>query len=92
MAKGVISRNALQEELIKYLDTDTLLYWEEKGSELRLKQEENWGPALKLFSSKMNLPSLKTTDSLFELNQDGEIEVMFQNWMNNLNNFQLAGI
>lgn len=92
LSKGIISRSALQEDLIKYLDTDTLLYWEDEGSELRLKQDEYWGPALKLFSSKMNLPSFQITDGLFELRQDEKIESSFKNWMETLNNFQLAGI
>ena len=87
----IISKNYLMEQLIKYLETDTLLYWDLNGTDLRLKQEQNWGIALQRFSSMMNLPDLKVTDSLFELQQDVELKSKFITFMNGLNDFQLAG-
>jgi chaperone required for assembly of F1-ATPase len=91
LENGNISKNELIKELTKYLETDTLLYWDSVGTDLRLKQEENWGPAIRLFSSVMKLPSLKVTDSLFELRQDENLTSSFIKFMNELELYQLAG-
>lgn len=91
LKNGNILKNDLIEQLIKYFETDTLLYWDSIGTELRKKQEENWDPALHIFSSKMNLPLLKVTDSLFGLQQDEILTDRLVNFMNELDNFQLAG-
>lgn len=92
LKNGIISKNHLMEQLIKYLETDTLLYWDSIGTDLRLKQQKNWGIALQRFSSMMNLPDLKVTDSLFELQQDEELKSKFVTFMSGQNHFQLAGI
>ena len=89
---GNISREILQDELKKYLNTDTLIYWEPKGSELRLNQEKYWGSALTLFSSKMNIPSFQTTDTLLAINQDDMINICFERFLNGLNDYELASI
>lgn len=73
------------------MDTDTLLYWESSvRGELRLKQEEYWGSALQKFSSKMDLPALKITNSLFYVAQDEKILCEFDTFLSDLNEFQLA--
>lgn len=91
LKNGNILKNDLIKDLAKYLETDTLLYWDSFGTDLRLKQEENWGPAINLFSSVMKLPTLKVTDSLFELRQDEILTSSFIKFMNELEVFQLAG-
>lgn len=91
LKNGNILKNSLMEQLIKYLETDTLLYWDSIGTDLRLKQEKKWGAALQRFSSIMKLPNLQVTDSLFELEQDVEIKTKFISFMNGLDDFKLAG-
>lgn len=90
MKNGIISKASLKEDLGKYLDTDTLLYWESSSNELRLKQEEYWGVALQKFSSKMQIPPMKITDGLFYVAQDEKIRCEFDAFLNGLNEFQLA--
>ena len=85
-------RSDLLEQLIKYLDTDTLLYWDAPRTELRFQQEKEWGVALQRFSSILKLPDFKVTDSLFELEQDEEIKSRLVYFMSRLDDFQLAGI
>lgn len=78
------------EDLRKYLDTDTLLYWESLGSELRSKQAEHWGTALQKFSTDMQVPALNITDGLFTVTQDEKTLRAFETFLNGLNEFQLA--
>jgi chaperone required for assembly of F1-ATPase len=92
LKNGNISNIFLAEQLVKYLETDTILYWDPIGTDLRLKQEKIWGSALKKFSSMMSLPQLQVTDSLFELEQDVEIKSKFTSFVLGLDQFQLAGI
>lgn len=86
-----ISKARIKEELTKFLDTDTLLYWESSGTPLRSKQEKYWGAALKEFSSEMKMPSLQITETLFEVHQDDLIKSRFDKFLSELNYFQLAG-
>ena len=90
MKQGNISKASLKEDLRKYLDTDTLLYWEPLGSDLRLKQEEYWGAALQKFSTKMGMPALNITDDLFIVSQEEHIISEFEAFLNSLCEFQLA--
>lgn len=91
LKNGNILKSNLVEQLVKYLETDTLLYWDSVGTDLRLKQEKKWAAALQRFSSIMKLPNLQVTDSLFVLEQDEEIKSKFISFMNELDDFQLAG-
>lgn len=86
-----LQRSDIIEELKKYLETDTLIYWESEGSDLRMKQEKIWGEALDIFSKSLNLPKIRFTDGLFEVQQDYALSLNFTRFLISLNNFQLAG-
>lgn len=87
-----ISQEDLKQDILKYLETDTLFYWYYLGSELRLKQEFHWGNALNIFALKMDVPTLKFTDTLFGLQQDNLVVIKFIDFLKELDYFQLASI
>lgn len=92
MKNGNISKAVLKADLQKYLDTDTLIYWDPIRSELRKDQEKYWGAALEKLSTKLELPTLNTTDGLLSVAQNQIVTREFATFLNNLNNFQLASI
>lgn len=80
----------IKEELEKYLDTDTLVYWDEPGTQLRLKQEDSWSQALSSFSKCLGLPSIVHTDGFFAIEQPTEVIQSFQSFLDSLDHHQLA--
>lgn len=87
-----ISQVDTKQEILKYLETDTLFYWDYVGSEFRLKQELHWGKALKKFSLKMDTATLRFTDTFLSLKQDNAVIIKFFDFLNELDYFQLASI
>ena len=90
LKQGNISKASLKEDLRRYLDTDTLLYWNPSDKGLSSRQEELWGVALQKFSTKLQLPTLNITSDLFNMDQDTNIIHSFEAFLNDLNDSQLA--
>jgi len=61
-------REAIQDYLFKYLDTDLLCHRTDQPPELNASQEEVWGPYLEWFEGKYG-HALETTYGLSALNQ-----------------------
>jgi chaperone required for assembly of F1-ATPase len=84
-------KSDLIDELCKYFNTDTLLYWDPEGSELREKQELYWRSALNKFSSHLNIDIIEITDNLFELKSNNYLKSHYIKVLERFDNFQLSG-
>ena len=92
LSQKKLSQEDSKQDILKYLETDTIFYWDNVGSELRLKQEFHWGNALNIFALKMDVPNLKFTDTLFGLQQNNSVLIKFMDFLKELDYFQLASI
>ena len=86
-----LSRSDVYDEVFKYLNTDTLLFWDEESSPLREWQNDVWSEALSKFSQTLNLPQFQITDGLFQLQQDDQISKELYTFLESFSAYELAG-
>lgn len=87
LADAAENRQAIIERLMKFSETDMLLFWGE-DKDLLLRQEKLWRPVLDWAQNRLKL-SLKTTQSLDVPEQDKQTAEQMRAFLSGLNNKQL---
>ncbi|NQZ14426.1 MAG: ATP12 chaperone family protein [Alphaproteobacteria bacterium] len=79
-------RDAITDNMMKYLDTDLVCYWAKKPPELAAKQKEVWGRWVKWFDEHFEVP-LYTTKKIEAMKQEEEAHKRVWNYIEALDDY-----
>lgn len=86
-----INRKIYEEDILRRLETDTLLFWEERPRDLVNLQEEKWLPLIKKVNQNLGL-HLKPTTSLALPNLTLQEEQIIKCWLSHQPVFGITGV
>jgi len=79
-------RDAITDNMMKYLDTDLVCYWAKKPPELAARQKEVWGRWVKWFDEHFEVP-LYTTKKIEAMKQEEEAHKRVWNYIEALDDY-----
>lgn len=90
LQSGKLHAETCKEAILKYLETDTLVYWDHAGTNMRKLQDDEWQPALARVSALLQLPAIRFTTSFAPVQQDPALLDKFRAMLDSLTCFELA--